>query len=74
MAELINDARARWADNAIRAFKQATGAEDDTALGDLLCDLAHHARRQGLEPREVFERALTLFETEEQEDAEKPFL
>lgn len=44
--EGMNEARAQWAGEAIEAFKAITGADDDTALKDLLCDLMHLCDRE----------------------------
>ena len=41
----INDDRAQWAEAALRCFQREIGADDDTALGDLLCDLMHWCDR-----------------------------
>jgi len=43
--EGMNDKRAEWASRAITAFQDATGTEDEDALGDLLTDLMHWADR-----------------------------
>lgn len=39
--EGMNNDRAEWALEAIEAFRSVTGAEYDTAIYDLLCDLMH---------------------------------
>jgi hypothetical protein len=41
----MNDARSSWAARAIRAFREATGTDEEDALGDLLADLMHWADR-----------------------------
>lgn len=53
-----NVERAAWALHAVRAFQEVTGSDDETALGDLLCDLMHLAEQM---PKQfqTFERALT---------------
>ena len=43
----LNSARAEWAQAAIIAFREVTGAEEEEALSDLLCNLMHLADRQG---------------------------
>jgi hypothetical protein len=39
--EGMNDARSGWAARAIRAFREATGTDEESALVDLLADLMH---------------------------------
>jgi hypothetical protein len=39
--EPTNQDRAEWAEVALRAFQEATGADECDALGDLLADLMH---------------------------------
>lgn len=36
-----NEERAAWALHAVKAFQDATGRGDETAIGDLLCNLMH---------------------------------
>lgn len=43
-----NNDRAEWAEEAIEAFRIETGCDLDTAVYDLLCDLAHYCDRHGL--------------------------
>lgn len=43
----INGDRSGWAQSAIAAFQEATGADDCDALADLLGDLMHWADREG---------------------------
>lgn len=43
--EGMNDKRSAWAGLAIATFQQATGTDDEDALGDLLTDLMHWADR-----------------------------
>lgn len=38
---VTNAIRAAWAKQSVRVFQNATGAGDEDALGDLLCDLMH---------------------------------
>ena len=49
-----NDRRAAWAAAALRAFMDATGTDEEDALGDLLADLMHWADRSNFD----FESAL----------------
>ena len=42
-----NEDRAAWALHAVKAFQEATGSDDDTAIGDLLADLMHLCDRMG---------------------------
>lgn len=42
-----NDDRAEWAEEALSAFQATTGTDDETAIGDLLCDLMHLCDRRG---------------------------
>lgn len=44
--EGMNDDRAAWALQALRAFQQATGTDDGDAVGDLVADLGHLCDRQ----------------------------
>lgn len=44
--EAMNDSRARWADAAIGTFMEATGADREDALKDLLTDLMHWVDRE----------------------------
>lgn len=37
----LNDARARWAGQAVDRYQELTGADDEDVLADLLCDLMH---------------------------------
>jgi hypothetical protein len=43
-----NDDRAEWAEAALVTLMEQTGADADTALPDLLCDLMHWCDRRGL--------------------------
>jgi hypothetical protein len=45
--ENMNATRAEWAATALRCFAQETGADDEDALTDLLCDLMHWSDRNG---------------------------
>jgi hypothetical protein len=49
-----NDERAEWAAESIRTFARVTcmdtaNEDDDTILGDLLCDLMHWCDREGID-------------------------
>jgi hypothetical protein len=64
-----NDARAEWADKAIRAFARATkmdtaGEDEETALGDLLANMMHWCDRKGISFSEAVTRAMDHY-TEE---------
>ena len=43
--EGMNGDRALWAAAALHRFQQENGSDDETALGDLLCDLMHWCDR-----------------------------
>jgi hypothetical protein len=62
--ENMNHKRAAWAEAALREFQRATGAEDENALGDLLCDLMHLADRRGWNFDAGLERAQMHYEAE----------
>lgn len=38
---IMNSKRVTWALIALKAFQDATGADDEDAIADLLCDLRH---------------------------------
>jgi hypothetical protein len=44
--EGMNEARSGWAAQAIDAFREATGTDEQDALGDLLVDMMHWADRR----------------------------
>jgi hypothetical protein len=44
--EGMNEARSTWAAQAIDAFRDATGTDEEDALSDLLADLMHFADRR----------------------------
>lgn len=54
----INDERSLWAGKALDTFQELTGSDDDTALGDLLCDLMHFADRHPT-THQAFHKALS---------------
>jgi hypothetical protein len=45
--EGMNGGRAAWAGKALKAFRKATGTDEDAALPDLLADLMHWCDRNG---------------------------
>jgi len=53
----MNDARAEWADEAIKTFIKRTGTDFEDSLGDLLCDLMHWSDRNGIDFNTMLERA-----------------
>jgi hypothetical protein len=59
-----NADRASWAAVALNAFQDETGADDEDALGDLLCDLMHWCDRSGYEMDVALERARGHYEAE----------
>jgi hypothetical protein len=64
----MNFDRASWADKAISAFREATGADRDEALSDLLADLMHWADRTGYRFNEALDRARSHYEAETASD------
>lgn len=62
--EGMNDRRAAWADMAIRAFQEATGTDDEDALGDLLTDLMHWSDRNNYDFESALCRAKGHYEAE----------
>jgi hypothetical protein len=69
-----NEARARWARNALAVFTAETFSGDDPdtmargdlecAIGDLICDLLHFTHQQGFDPRAALEQGSSHFKTE----------
>lgn len=59
-----NDERASWASRAVAAFQEATGADNDDALCDLLADLRHWADRQDYDFEAALERSQSHYEAE----------
>ena len=55
--ESMNDARAQWADAAIRTFMEETGTDYEDSLGDLLCDLLHWSDRHNFDFEAALEQA-----------------
>jgi hypothetical protein len=62
--ENMNDDRARWAETALRAFRRATGADAEEALGDLLSDLMHWSDRSNFDFEAALDRARMHYEAE----------
>lgn len=65
-----NQDRAAFASQAVSAFRRVCITDYEDAIGDLICDLLHLARRDypGCDPRALAEKAISLFEEEEKED------
>ena len=59
-----NDDRAKWAATALRAFRKATGADEEDALGDLLADLMHWSDRNNFDFDAALDRARMHYEAE----------
>lgn len=59
-----NNDRAKWAQEAIAAFMEATGTDLEDALPDLLCDLMHWADRNGQQFGMMLERARENYKAE----------
>lgn len=64
-----NDDRADWAEMALKTFRAHTGAEDEEAIADLVCDLLHLAARRGQDVDTVLFRAKYNFDAEIEEKA-----
>jgi hypothetical protein len=60
----MNADRAKWAQAALRAFRKATGADAEEALGDLLCDLMHWSDRNNFDFEAALDRARMHYEAE----------
>lgn len=65
-----NDDRASWAGQAVKAFQNATGTDDEDALSDLLADLRHWADRQNYDFEAALLRAQDHYEAETAADPE----
>jgi len=66
-----NSDRAEWAEQAVQTFKEGTrmrGEDEETIIGDLLCDLMHYCRINGWDFADLMERAESHFEIEIVED------
>jgi hypothetical protein len=55
--EGMNDARAEWANEAIKTFMAKTGTDLEDSLGDLLCDLLHWSDRNNFDFDLALDRA-----------------
>jgi len=53
----MNEQRADWAAEALSTFQRATGTDNDTLLGDFLCDLLHWCHREDQDFDAALERA-----------------
>ena len=86
MAEMMNDARARWAQVAVTAFAEQTGAEDDPdvngaplmdvaneALCDLFVDLLHLALARGIHVPALLEHTYEYYRAEFAEEDDMPY-
>jgi hypothetical protein len=62
--EKQNDDRAAWAKSAVCTFQTETGADDEDAVADLLCDLMHLADRENWQFDIELERARRHYEAE----------
>lgn len=66
--EGMNDRRAEWAAAALRAFMEATGTDEEDALGDLLADLMHWADRNNFDFESALDRARSHYVEETARD------
>lgn len=64
----LNDERALWARQALDVFTRATGCEEESAVGDLLCSLMHHCDRAGVDFFSELGRAVRHYEDETSAD------
>jgi hypothetical protein len=55
--EGMNDARAEWADEAVKVFMKRTGTDFEDSLGDLLADLMHWSDRNNFDFQIALDRA-----------------
>ena len=62
--DLKNDDRAEWAFAALAAFRDATGTDEEDALGDLLTDLRHWADRNNYDFDAAMDRANHHYQAE----------
>jgi hypothetical protein len=70
-ADITNADRAGWALSALTGFIDSTRVDDEAdAIGDLITNLLHLARAQGLDAASIARRALAMMETEAAEDEE----
>lgn len=66
--EGMNDNRAAWAAAALRHFQCMSGADDEDAPGDLLCDLIHWCDRHNFDFDAALDRARGHYEEETRAD------
>ena len=64
----MNDERADTAGEALRQFQLLTGADDEDALGDLLCNLIHWCDRNHFDFEAALSRARMHYEAETGEE------
>lgn len=62
--ERRNGDRAAWAATALKAFREATGTDEEDSLGDLLTDLMHWSDREGFDFDIALERARGHYKAE----------
>jgi len=65
--EPTNEDRADWAEMSITLFQTHTGVDRDDAASDLIANICHWMRREGMDPQAEIERALMHFAAEEEE-------
>jgi len=71
--EGVNDRRAAWAAAALQTFRDATGADADDALADLIADLMHWCDRNGMDIDRQLQRGRCHYAAETAaEPADKP--
>lgn len=69
LAEVANEDRAQWAENALKTFSRETGSDmGREALHDLLCDLGHYADQLGLDFDDEMRRAAETWSEEKAEE------
>lgn len=69
--ESVNARRAERAGKAIAAFCDATGADEQYVLGDLLCDLRHWADKNGQDFDDGDDRGKHHYNAEIEEEREE---
>jgi hypothetical protein len=58
LSEVVNEDRARWAEQALKAFARDTGSgTGEEGVTDLICDLGHYAHAAGIDFADVLQRA-----------------
>jgi hypothetical protein len=71
MHMVTNADRAAFAQEAVDAFQIACSTDDEDAIGDLICNLLHLARRKyGADPKALAMRAVRMNAEEREEDEE----